>query len=229
MNTKRLPALCIGLLLAGSAAVYAQTVSLGSNKVTLKTAFDKIEQGSKYRIAYNSSEIDASRIVTIPKAQGDALEMLKLVLQNANCEYEINGNYVTLHPKQPKPSTKQSNNDNKRKISGNILDTTGEPIIGATVMVKGTNNATVTNIEGNYTLTDVPDNAEISISYIGFQTVTLKATDRNLAKITMKEDGQALSEVVVVGYGTQKRANLTGAVATISSDDINNRPVTTAL
>ena len=227
MYKRRISALIAGAFLAGCMTIHAQTVSFGSNKVTLKHAFEKIEKASKYRIAYNATLIDTSRTLSISKTEGDALELLKLVLHSADCEYEINGNYVTVRPKQSKNQSKTSN-DNKKKLSGNITDASGEPIIGATVTVKGTTNAAITDIGGNYVLTDVPDNAEISIFYIGFQPITLKATDRKLAKIVLQEDSKALSEVVVVGYGTQKRANLTGAVATISSDDIGNRPVTTS-
>ena len=227
MNTRRHSVLFIGALLAGSITVHAQSVSFGSNKVTLKHAFEKIEKASKYRIVYNSSLIDTSRILPISKAEGDALELLKLVLQSADCEYDINGNYVTVRPNSTKIRSKSSN-INKKKVTGNITDDSGEAIIGATVMVKGTSNATVTDFDGNFVLSDVPENAEISISYIGFQPIILKASDQRLAKVVLHEDSKALSEVVVVGYGTQKRANLTGAVATISSEDIGNRPVTTS-
>ena len=227
MNTRRHSVLFIGALLAGSITVHAQSVSFGSNKVTLKHAFEKIEKASKYRIVYNSSLIDTSRILPISKAEGDALELLKLVLQSADCEYDINGNYVTVRPNSTKIRSKSSN-INKKKVTGNITDDSGEAIIGATVMVKGTTNATVTDFDGNFVLSDVPENAEISISYIGFQPIILKASDQRLAKVVLHEDSKALSEVVVVGYGTQKRANLTGAVATISSEDIGNRPVTTS-
>ena len=227
MNTRRLSALVTGAFLAGCMTVHAQTVSLGTNKVTLKQAFEKIEKASKYRIVYNATLIDMSRTHSVSKTEGDALDLLKLVLQSADCEYEIDGNYVTVRPKASKNRSKSSNDD-KRKVSGKITDAAGDPIIGATVMVKGTTNGAFTDLDGNYVLADVPENAEISISYIGFQPVTLKALDHKLAKIVLQEDSKALSEVVVVGYGTQKRGNLTGAVATISADDIGNRPVTTS-
>ena len=140
MNTRRHSVLFIGALLAGSITVHAQSVSLGSNKVTLKHAFEKIEKASKYRIVYNSSLIDTSRILPISKTEGDALELLKLVLQSADYEYDINGNYVTVRPNSTKIRSKSSN-INKKKVTGNITDDSGEAIIGATVMVKGTTNA----------------------------------------------------------------------------------------
>ncbi|WP_314809489.1 hypothetical protein, partial [Segatella oris] len=96
MNTRRLLALVTGAFLSGCMTVHAQTVSLGSNKVTLKQAFEKIEKASKYRIVYNATLIDTSCTHSVSKIEGDALELLKLVLQSADCEYEIDGNYVTV-------------------------------------------------------------------------------------------------------------------------------------
>lgn len=229
MKNRRFPALCFALLLSGSLAMQAQTITLGSNKVSLKAAFEKIEKASKYKIAYNSSLVDANRVVTVSQTKGDALDILRAVLASAGYGYELSGNYVTVKQE----GSQQKHADRKEaartlKVTGNVADAMGEPVIGATVMVKGSNNGTITDIDGNYTLNDVPDNSEITISYIGFMPHTYKATDRNLAKVILQEDNKVLSEVVVVGYGTQKRANLTGAVATISSDDIGNRPVTSA-
>lgn len=204
----------------------AQTVSFGSNKVTLKSAFEKIEQVSKYKIAYKSSQLNPNRVVTLSKTSGDALELLKTILKQSDCTYELEGNYVIVKPltKKQQPVSEGQH----IKVVGNVVDETGEPVIGASVMVNGTTNGAVTDIDGNYTLTDVPSNAEITISYIGYQPMTLKATDDKLANVTLQEDNKVLNEVVVVGYGTQKKANLTGAVAMITADDINNRPVSSA-
>lgn len=204
----------------------AQTVSFGSNKVTLKSAFEKIEQASKYKIAYKSSQLNPNRVVTLSKTSGDALELLKTILKQSDCTYELEGNYLIVKPltKKQQPVSEGQH----IKVVGNVVDATGEPVIGASVMVNGTTNGAVTDIDGNYTLTDVPSNAEITISYIGYQPMTLKATDDKLANVTLQEDNKVLNEVVVVGYGTQKKANLTGAVAMITADDINNRPVSSA-
>lgn len=226
MNLKRISASCFCLLLAGQMTLSAQTVSFSSKKVTLKSAFEKIEKESKYKIAYKSSQLNPNRVVTLSKTSGDALELLKTTLKQSDCTYELEGNYVIVKPltKKQQPVSEGQH----IKVVGNVVDATGEPVIGASVMVNGTTNGAVTDIDGNYTLTDVPSNAEITISYIGYQPMTLKATDDKLANVTLQEDNKVLNEVVVVGYGTQKKANLTGAVAMITADDINNRPVSSA-
>lgn len=226
MNIKRISASCFSLLLAGNLAISAQNVTFSSNKVTLKSAFAKIEQVTKYKVAYNSSQLDANRTVTLSKTSGEVFGMLDQLLKGTNYTYDIEDNYIVI--KAQKKDTKNNGNANKIKLTGSVVDNLGEPVIGASVMVKGTTNGTITDIDGNYTLTDVPSNADITISYIGFQPMTLKANSSKLAKVQLTEDNNLLNEVVVVGYGTQKKANLTGAVGMITADDINNRPVSSA-
>ena len=102
-------------------------------------------------------------------------------------------------------------------VTGTVLDEMGEPVIGATVTVEGTKNATVTDLDGNYKIS-VPKNGKVTISYIGYTTVTVKPG----GTVKLEEDKQTLEEVVVVGYGTQKKAHLTGSVSTVEVDDIQD-------
>ena len=105
-----------------------------------------------------------------------------------------------------------------RKITGTLTDAVGEPIIGATVLEKGNpSNGTITDINGKFSLSVHP-NAVISISYIGYITQNIKITNQTSLKVVMMDDTQALEEVVVVGYGSQKKANLTGAVSSVKMD-----------
>lgn len=113
-------------------------------------------------------------------------------------------------------------------VKGKVVDSQGVPIIGASIKVKGTTKGTITNFDGEFTLSGLPDNATLVVSYIGYKTLEIPANSSNLSKIVLQDNVTTLNELVVVGYGTQKKANLTGAVATISADEINNRPVTSA-
>ena len=103
------------------------------------------------------------------------------------------------------------------EISGNVVDGTGEPIIGATVMEKGTSNGTITDIDGNFKI-KVEANATLVFTYIGFQNQELPAQDG--MKVVMQDDALSLNEVVVTGYTTQRKADLTGAISTVSVDEI---------
>lgn len=129
---------------------------------------------------------------------------------------------AALPTSQPLAVTQQTSDD--ITVKGKVFDDTGEPIIGATVKEKGTNNATLTDLSGSFSL-KVPAGKTLLISYIGFTTKEIKASTTPL-KITMGEDKQSIDEVVVVGYGTQKKANLTGSVSAVDSKDLGNRALT---
>lgn len=111
------------------------------------------------------------------------------------------------------------------KITGTVVDQTGTPVIGANVMVKGTTNGTITDMDGKFTL-DVDKGATLIVSYIGFTSQEIKVGNQTKLSIELKEDSQALDELVVVGYGTMKKADLTGSVATVDSEVLEDRPIT---
>ena len=115
----------------------------------------------------------------------------------------------------------------RRTISGRVVDDDGEPLVGVNIQEKGTSNGSSTDVNGHFSLSLTKYNAQIVISYVGFLTQTLTASDN--MNIVMKEDNQQLDEVVVVGYGTQKKVNLTGSVASVNfQKEASSRPVTTA-
>lgn len=116
-----------------------------------------------------------------------------------------------------------------KSISGIVVDQLGEPIIGASIIVEGTTNGTITDFDGNFTIQDVPENAQLKVSYIGYITQSLAVKGTSSFRITLDEDMQLLNEVVVVGYGVQKKSDLTGAVVSVGAKEIEARPVTNAL
>ena len=123
-----------------------------------------------------------------------------------------------------KTSSKQ-NYVNAKTVKGTVVDENGIPIIGANIVVAGTTHGTVTDIDGNFTLEGVNNGDKLTISYIGYIEQSLVVNQNSEYKIVLKEDSQSLDEVVVVGYGTQKKVNLTGAVAAIGADEIIQAPV----
>lgn len=113
------------------------------------------------------------------------------------------------------------------QVSGQVVDANGEPVIGASVLVEGTTNGVITDLDGNYILSNVPQGATIVVSYIGYKTVRMSATSSRLSVITLKEDTEILDEVVVIGYGVQKKADLTGSVANVNAEKLNTQSNTT--
>lgn len=213
MNLKRISVSFFSLLLASQMTISAQNVSFSTNKVTLKSAFEKIEKASKYKIAYNSSQLNANRSVTLSKKSDDVFGMLTQLLKGTNCTYELEGNYIIIKPLQ-----KAQTSGKKVKVRGVIKDETGEPIIGATVRVKGQSEGTVSDFDGNFSL-DVTGDNTLQISYIGYQTKEFVVGKQHHFSIVLEEDKKILNEVVVIGYGTQKKGDITSSVGSVKSED----------
>lgn len=220
-----------GYLLAGLLSTapisdaLAQNVSFSQKQTSLKTVIAEIEKQSDMSVDYDASNVDASVLVTTQSINGDPASAISAMLKGTGYTCEVKGKHIIIKKEEPQKASATGN----RTITGTIVDEFGEGAIGATVQVEGTTIGTITDMDGNYSLSNVPENANIIISYIGYQNQVFKAGDTNaLANIQLKVNNEMLEEVVVVGYGTQKKVNLTGAVATISADDIKDRPAATA-
>lgn len=198
----------------------AQTgrVNITMKNASVKELFQAIEKQTSYRFSYRDVEIQGKDGVTINANNEELRTILNRELAKYGLTYQVSGNKIIVTPIQ---QTKGE----KKQITGKVIDTKGEPVIGATVMERGTTNGTITDFDGNFTLS-VAEGTTIEISYIGFKTQQLLAKANKPMSVTLKEDTEVLDEVVVVGFGTQKKVNLTGAVSVISADEIKQRPVT---
>ena len=116
----------------------------------------------------------------------------------------------------------------QKTVTGTVVDATGEPIIGASVIVKGTTNGTVTDFDGNFTVQNVPENGSVVVSYVGFRTQTIAVAGKSKIDLTLEEDKQLLDEVVVVGYGVQRKSDVTGALTRVGEKELNAKPVSNA-
>ena len=132
-----------------------------------------------------------------------------------------------VYPLQVSLANKLSKINYDKRVTGEVLDSNGEPLIGVNIQVKGTNLGTSTNIEGRFELGGLAENAVLVVSYIGYQTQEINVSGQSYFEIVLKEDSQTLDEIVVVGYGTQRKSDLTGAVASVSQDKLQSRPMTT--
>ena len=135
-------------------------------------------------------------------------------------------NTPPVSPSQAKDlsnSLQSQPNNGKYKITGNVADNNGEPIIGASVVINGTKNGTVTDIDGNFTLVSTSETPTLNISYVGFDTQNIKVRPGQTIKVTLKENAQSLEELVVVGYGSQKKVNVIGSIATVDSKSLEAR------
>lgn len=223
--------LCLLCLIIGANAFASngKNISIDMENGKLKSLFELIEKQTDYVFSYGDDALDNKKVVSINLKDAPVSEILDRALEGTNLSYQIVSDKSIIITKKDN-APKQDGKDGKTiNVSGTVVDSEGEPIIGGSVIVKGSQQGIATDIDGNYTLDNVPMDATIVFSYVGFSPKEIKASDKEaLAIVELNEDSQLLSEVVVVGYGTQKRANLTGAVATIGADDVNNRPVASA-
>ena len=146
------------------------------------------------------------------------------VLKNTGFSYRIEGKHIIITPAKARQSEAAQATGNAKKVSGVILDATGFPIIGANVVIKGTTNGVISDLDGNFAL-EVPQGSKLQISYIGYLTkeITIDGNNTNY-NIQLLEDSQALDEVVIVGYGSEKKVNVIGSIAQIGGDKVTNRP-----
>ena len=205
------------------------TMLLKADDSTVKQVFDYIERHSKYVFVYDQKVKNLlSKKVNIQTKGKSVDQVLADVCSQIGFKYQVKDRQVTISlgkKKAVQPSFQNGKRTGK-KIKGKVGDNQDEPLIGATVKVKGTNIATVTDMDGNFEL-DVPAGAELVVSYIGFNDQTVKVSgSKSSYDIEMQENSNSLDELVVIGYGTVKKKDLTGAVAAVKGDELVNKRTT---
>ena len=200
---------------------YSQTmrVTIVGNGMRTGKVINEIEKQTEYLFVYDVDEVDMKRNVNVNAQNQPVAEVLEKVFDGTGVYYAMEGKNIMLMKK----NAQQQDN----KVTGVVKDANGDPIIGANVTVKGESIGTITDIDGRFIL-NAPSDAVLQITYIGYVAQDVKIDNRKEVVVTLVEDTETLDEVVVVGYGTQKKVNLTGSVGNVSLDDLGNRPITNA-
>lgn len=198
----------------------AQKVTINLKQVKLERVFDAITQQTGLTVAYSRPTVNPDRIVSIQTDHEELSSVLTRLFSGSNIDFEISKKKIYLKDKSSLESS-QSGGGRTKKISGKILDDKGEPVIGASILVQGSNNGTISDINGNYSLADVPESGTLIISYIGYKTLNLPAQGKDLAKIVLQEDTKMIDEVVVVGYGVQRKRDVTTSIASMRASDLD--------
>ncbi|MGB4576898.1 MAG: TonB-dependent receptor [Paludibacter sp.] len=197
---------------------------------TIEKVLQTIEEKSDYYFLYNNKLIDVDRKVSVRVKNAAISAVLEKLFKSENVEFEVKGSQIILSPKEMYSqitTVAEAVQQQKKTITGTVVDAAGEPIIGANIVETGTTNGTVTDMDGKFSL-NVDNNATIHISYIGYLEHDINTSGRTNFNITLLEDTQALEEVVVVGYGTMKKRDLTGAISSVTSESLENKPVISA-
>lgn len=206
----------LGCLQASARALGQKVFTIDMSHVKVENVLSKIQEESDYRFFYNERYLNHLNPVSIKVTDARLPDIMHHLLDSTLTYKIIENNLVVISPKEAI--------SDQHKISGIVMDSKGNPLVGVTVQVQGTTNGTVTDAQGKFTLV-VPDNAILVVSSIGFQTQNIKTGNKTTFTIQLKASASGLNEVVVVGYGTQKKVDLTGAVTQIGNKMLQDRPV----
>ena len=223
----------VGTVISWSATTYSQSTKLSVNlrDATVKEVIEAIEEQSEFLFLYQEGQVDLNRRVTIHAEEKQLQEILDEVFKGTDNIYIVSDRQVVIGKAPRKALEAQLSvlqkdlktviqQPQQKEITGKVTDTSGEPLPGATVMVKGTTIGTITDVDGNYSLSNVPDDATLVFSFVGMKTQEVVVGNQTIINMVMEEETKGLEEVVVVGYGTQKKESVIGAIEKVNISEI---------
>lgn len=200
-----------------SATAFGQKVTIVDNQISLKEVFREIRKQTGYNFIYSNKTISQANPVTIHARNADMREVLDQIFDHQPLSYLIEAHIIIVKPKITQPLSSARLTD--ATVSGVVTDSaTGRPLPGVTIKVKGTNTGTVTDAEGRFTL-DVPDEAVLEVSYLGYSAKQIPVGAQTVIHISLAATATGLNQLVVVGYGTQQKKDVTGAIASVQAKD----------
>ncbi|BDC04525.1 TonB-dependent receptor [Phocaeicola vulgatus] len=188
------------------------------NNVKLDKILNEIENQTDYLFIYNN-QVDINKITSVKVKNEAVAQVLDKILSGTGINYELEGTHIILTTEAIKDLHAQQQ---AKTVTGTVTDVSGEPIIGANIRIKGTTTGTITDIDGNFSIEAEPQSV-IEVSYIGYLTQETVINNQKSIRFLLKEDTKTLDEVVVIGYGVQKKADLTGSVANINTEKLNTQ------
>lgn len=209
---------CVFCSYAGNAHSQNAKVSIRMNNVKLDKILNEIENQTDYLFIYNN-QVDINKITSVKVKNEAVAQVLDRILSGTGINYELEGTHIILTTEAIKDLHAQQQ---AKTVTGTVTDVSGEPIIGANIRIKGTTTGTITDIDGNFSI-EVEPQSVIEVSYIGYLTQETVINNQKSIRFLLKEDTKTLDEVVVIGYGVQKKADLTGSVANINTEKLNTQ------
>ena len=218
--------LLLGTVPCWAGIAYSQNVkmSLDMENTTVHDVINAIEKKGNFYFTYNLNQVNVNRKVSIKVENKTINQILDRLFSKSGIDYKIENRHIVLY-KQATPEVEAVKQ--QKSINGIVADEQGEPIIGASVLEKGTTNGTITDLDGRFTLS-IGKGTELIVSYVGYTTKTVKIGNQSTIKIVLIEDTKTLDEVVVIGYGTQKKSDVSGSVTSVSGDKLSKIPTANA-
>ena len=204
-------------------ASYSQTtrLSLNVNNTTIKDVLGQIESQSEFYFLYNNQLINVKRKVDLEVKNEKIEKILSALFNDGSVNVQIKDRHIILTPAE-ETSTQQQ----QKSVSGKVTDSSGATLPGVSVILKGTTNGTITDSNGKYELSKIPANAVLQFSFVGMKTKEITLGNKTIVNVILVEESVGIEEVVAIGYGTQRKSDLTGSVASVSANNLKERAVT---
>ncbi len=204
-----------------SASVYSQNakLSLDMKNRTVKEVLQSIEEQSEFRFFYNEQFVDLNRKVSVSIENENVESILGKIFGGANISFKVMENNLIIITPAERIQTQQ------KTITGKVTDSSGQPLPGVSVIIKGTTNGMITNVDGTYSLVDVPSNSILLFSFVGMKSQEIIVAGNNQINVLMEEETIGLEEVVAIGYGSDSKRNISGSISSAKSSDIKDQSV----
>ena len=206
-----------------SASIYSQNtkMSLKFTEISYQEMFKEIENQTEFRFAYSSSKLDPNQKIEVDMKKRTLEEILDGTLPEG-VSYEIVDRYVVIMDAVDKSSMAELQ---QNSISGRVTDDNGEPLPGVTIIIKGTSQGTISDFEGNYTMTNIPAGSILQFSFVGMKTQEVVVDSETTINVVLLADAIGLEEVVAIGYGTQSKRDMTGSIQNLNIEELSDMPV----
>lgn len=218
-------------LMQVSATVYSQATKFAftaENKKVIEV-LKEIEDNSNFRFFYQNEQVDVNRRVSVIAKNATVEQILDEIFKGEDISYKVMEDYLILLSPEDKAFKTVRNeitaSRQQRSVSGKVTDESGQPLPGVTVVVKGTTQGTISNADGEYSITNIPDDATLLFSFVGMKTQEIVVGNQTRINVKMEVDAIGLDEVVAIGYGTQKKSNLTSSISKITNEALSERPI----
>ena len=203
-------------------------INLKMENVTIKDVLRGIEEKSDFYFLYNNDLINVNRTVSIEAKNEKVQDVLSQLFADKSINFLVKDRQIVLSPSLA-GNENNSGQQKLKSVTGKVLDSTGGSLPGVSVVLKGTTNGTITDMDGKYTLSNIPENGALQFSFVGMKTQEIAAEGKTSINVTLADESIGIEEVVAVGYGVQKKSDVTGALVRVGADEIKARPVTNAV
>ncbi|MDP2889947.1 MAG: TonB-dependent receptor plug domain-containing protein, partial [Bacteroidota bacterium] len=216
------------LTLQMSASVYSQTttMSVKLKNSTLQELFLQIEKSSNYRFFYNNDEVDVNQRISVDAEEKTVGKILEAAFEGLPYSFkELENKLILIERNGAKPNPIGSTMQQQKSVSGKVTDSSGASLPGVSIVIKGTTNGTISDGNGNFSLSNIPENATLQFSFVGMKGQEIIVGNQSVINVTLAEETIGIEEVVAIGYGSSRKKDLVGSVVSVEASKINNQTV----